>query len=233
MSLLYDRRLSDIEKIVFKLKNRLSNDQSIDNFKNAIDFSREATSYFYFKNDERLINLLDYDMFNLFYNSTNDIKIRSMDLKADSNELLDMHVPKENEEHIYGHLTKRYVNKHPINISVFDNYTFYGSFEVFYINQKLSQRRFLFRKDGLVITNILNGITIIENIEIKDDKIYYNISFPLANGEHSYISVRIDNLEDEINRFISITNFTDIKLIFPELFHKEYFECYGTARKLQ
>lgn len=206
----------EINQYRYHVKNELSQER----FKENISIVREILRKLFYPNNEELIDLLSYDAYKFFIESENDIvSLKSCD------GFLDLYVNNKGNDCLFQHgFLTRYHNVEGI---------YQGSLNVSYVTDDGNYVEKMFKfvsdpKDGnkLLINCNIDGYMYLEIIYYNEGKLQYNIIGPTLG-----MITSASNLDESIINHITTYKKEKEKVLFPEVFNKEYFKDYNATSR--
>lgn len=205
-----DQLVREIEEYKYHHKE----DNSQENFEKSVNMVRNTLSALFGFNDERLIDTLSYDAYKLFFDSKAEIEVLD---SCDGR--LDAQVKETEDSKISGSLTKNHNDGEGI---------YYGHLEVSYLDESGKK----VSRDYLFVSDELFGNHLIIRTEFEDAYYYENIYINKENVIYdvvgTFVGFRCTNetIDSIINESSDKTLAEKSKVLFPEVYRKEYFKDY-------
>lgn len=212
--------LSILARELNEYRYHAKKDQTSERFRENVNLVRHIIKELFKPNNEELINLLSYDAYKFFIESTDDIDaLNSVD------GFLDLSVTNKDNTSIIDHaFLTRY---HDVEG------TYYGSFKLIYNpdNDTTVVREYSFSKHDkenskLFISTTINSTNYLEIIYVENGKLVYNFF-----DQSLAMTITEDNREKMVVEYKTRTHNPNAIYLFPEVFNKDYFKDYGVASR--
>lgn len=231
-------KLYDIADLVNEQKDKLRNRPNFESFEESIALVQECNNYLFVGNPVKLIKLLSYDAYSLFFNSNSDIEVKEATYGDSLKEVVDMGVSqnKSNQNHIYGGLTSFFIDPNIKNFRDLEKNTFYGSLNVTYVDDEIGHysRRFSFRKERLLITTKINDKVYEEEVILSHTGVLtYYVKCDQICTDRPILVADENNINNALRSYIDENETDEIKFLFPEVFKKEYFKEFNMPQRIK
>ena len=232
----YDE-LSFIVDDIVKQKNKIKDDCDMECFKESVTLEQDITKKLFKGNNEKLISLLYFDAYKLFYKSEADIE--AIPPYGDSYpEYVDLAVLAEVDSlEISGWLTKKHYDLDAAaGHSYSEEYNYYGSLAISYIDEYMR----IIKKDHTFEQNYLQSKITIDkhayNVLVMaddNDELRYSV-YRRKNGENTLLFVSTSTtLKDDIENYISASGNLEVRSLFPQVYKESYFKEYNTPVRVR
>ena len=229
---LYFDRLSFMADDIVKQKNKIKKNNTMNNFREGIALDQQFTNELFEGNDKKLISLLYFDMYKLFYKSHADIEAIPP-YGDDYPEFVDLAVLEEvGDLNINGWVTKRHYDKnvskgHQKN----DNGSiYYGFFGINYIDEFMRNiSKSCTFEENLLIIKVCIDRNIYDVFVMADDtdELKYSVYFENNNEQNLLFVSKSSTLEADVENYVRNGGNVEVRTLFPEVYKKTYFQDYS------
>lgn len=230
MTQYYDE-LSFIADDIVKQKYKMKQEYDINCFKESVSLDQRITKKLFNGNNPKLISLLYFDAYKLFYKSEADIE--AIPPYGDSYpEFVDLAVLGEvGTLDVTGWITKKhYDSDAAAGHSYSEEYNYYGCLSVNYVDEYMRN----IKKDYTFEQNLLQSRVSIDKhvydvlvMADENNDLSYSV-FRRIKGENVLLFVSNSaNLKEDIENYVSNSGNTEIRTLFPQVYKSIYFKDYS------
>lgn len=247
---MYDRYLFTIADEINKRKVEVPIPESDEQEEKSVSLTKKALEYLFYINQFKLVNLLSYDAYMLFFWSNEMVEADT----SRPNELIDLKVdrsPYKPENFISGGVTKYHSDSSSTNPLVVKKYEYYGSLCVNYsYNSKRMTKYYTFSRTKGENGKELDSLTLTlkkDDREYKKEvvlgnncKLFYTVYLVEkgSNGKKTepIISASEDDIVSAIDDYkgkkdIDLVDAANLVFLFPEIYQKIYFRNEGSSTR--
>ena len=233
----YFDRLSFMADDIVKQKRKIKKDFTVKNFKESVTLVQNFTNELFNGNNPKLISLLYFDAYKLFYKSHADIE--AVPPYGDSYpEFVDLAVLDEVDSlSVNGWITKKHYDRdaaagHSYNEQ---EYTYYGCLSISYIDEYMrnisktsSFEQNLLRTRVYIDENVYDLLVMAIDGELK-----YSLYSRKNKEESLLLATTSSSLKDDVENYIANGGCPEIRTLFPEVYKEAYFRDYKSFTRVR
>ena len=248
---MYDGNLFTIAAEINKRKIEVPILESDEQEEERVSLTKKALEYLFYINQIKLVNLLSYDGYMLFFGSDEMVKADT----SRPNELIDLKVdrsPEKPETFICGGVTKYHSDSSSTSPLAVKKYEYYGSLCVNYsYNSKRMTKYYTFSRtkgengnelDSLTLTLIKDGRKYKKEVVLRNNcKLFYTVYLvekdlngkietkPIISASEDDIVSAIDDYKGKED--IDLVDADNLVFLFPEIYEEKYFRSEGSSTR--